>query len=259
MRSREANGEIFLASLAEPAVRTCCDVVESLCLNIGQTRWISRMRVSFVYFLASGIIQNLFTFSLDIGPKQVLINLILLLLSMYGVYKLNCIAGSGKHIGIRRVTQLHVCCCGGVHVQCMSHARLYLLDLLQILRKSIGLHSHVCVSVLFLSMHFSCYLLCFVHSRKAAAVWLFNNSRRQSPYKGKQSRSTPQQNKEATSKWKTTFYTNAGLNESPKGKNFRTILIICFIMFRHQFELVRFARKELTAWAIPLPIHVSSQ
>ena len=140
-----------------------------------------------------------------------------------------------------------------VHVQCMSHARFYLLDLLQILRKSIGLHSHVCVSVLFLSMHFSCYLLCFVHSRKAAAVWLFNNSRRQSPYKGKQSRSTPQQNKEATSKWKTTFYTNAGLNESPKGKNFRTILIICFIMFRHQFELVWFARKELTAWAIRYP------
>ena len=79
------------------------------------------MRVSFVYFLPSGIIQNLFTFSLDIGPKEVLINLILLLLSMYGVYKLNCTVASGKHIGIRRVTQLHVCCCGGVHCTCTVH------------------------------------------------------------------------------------------------------------------------------------------
>ena len=149
MRSRVANGEIFLASLAEPAVRAGCDVVESLCMNIGQTRWISRMRESFVYFLASGIIQNFFKFSLDIGPKQVLINLVLLLLSMYSVYKLNCTVASGKHICIRRVTQLHVCCCGGVHVQCMRHARFYLLDLLQILRKSIGLHSHVCTCMCF--------------------------------------------------------------------------------------------------------------
>ena len=44
-----------------------------------------------------------------------------------------------------------------------------------------------------------------------------------------------------------------------KERTLEQILIICFIIFRHQFELVWFAHKELTAWAIPLPIHVSSQ
>ena len=39
-----------------------------------------------------------------------------------------------------------------------------------------------------------------------------------------------------------------------KERTLEQILIICFIMFRHQFELVWFAHKELTAWAIPLPI-----
>ena len=209
MRSRVANGEIFLDSLAESAFWAGCDIVESLCVNIGQTRWISRMRENFVYFLPSGIIQNLFTFSLDNGPKQVLINLILLLLSIYSVYKLNCTVVSGKHIG-RRVAQR--CCCGGIHVH--AHCTVYcawdMQDFICLIcytfcatALAYTCMTFICFGSIFINA-FSCYRHCVVHSRKAAAVLLFNNSIRQSPYKGKQSRSTPQQNKKATSKWKTT-------------------------------------------------------
>ena len=92
-------------------------------------------------------------------------------------------------------------------VQCMRHARFYLLDLLHILRNSIGLHMYD--FYMFWFYFYQCILaVIFTVLCIPERLQLFDSSttsRRQSPYKEKQSRSTPQQNKKATSNWKTTF------------------------------------------------------
>ena len=214
------------------------------------------MRVSFVYFLASGIIQNLFTFSLDIGPEQVLINLILLLLSIYSVYKLNCTVVSGKHIG-RRVAQR--CCCGGihVHVHCTVHETCKILSAWSVTH-SAQQHwlTHVWllyVSVLFLSMHLAVIftVLCIperlqlFYSSTTAYVKVLTKENNRDQHHSR-TRKPPASGKLRSKR-------TLDLTSRRKERTLEQILIIYFIIFRHQFELVWFARNKLTAWAIRYP------
>ena len=141
------------------------------------------------------------------------------------------------------------------HVQCMSHARFYLLDLLHILRNSIGLHMYD--FYMFLFYFYQCMLaviftvLCiperlqlFDSSTTAYVKVLTKENNRDQHHS--RTRKPPTSGKLCSKR-------TLDLTSRRKERTLEQILIIYFIMFRHQFELVWFARKELTAWAIRYP------